>query len=344
MPKPAQSLSWQEMRRLLASKSKTELLNLIRDLYILNTDNKDFIHAQVLTPKPTTPKTRQPKKPPSNTAKVIPKIRQLASIATELHEGASFNITRFTTLKILCEDATAAAHFDVHLAQVTYKKMQEQSRPSHLNAQKWAHYTQVVETALQAMQRYVEQPPTQTTNLLWGLQSQVRALQDRYENQEWGPIRIIESTEVLLIEYALSCLLQPTASADWGYRLARQYAERYDAHYGTGLIPESASMVEDIADFWCQYHLGKPVTGMAAYFVMTVSPYAQRSTGYSTGYCLTSTPLWSSVRHWMASPSRASRPHPSSYTRPRDRRDRYTGVIPSHPQDVPCPVSCPYPC
>src|SRR5438270_9563789 len=113
MPKPAQSLSWQHMRRLLASKSKNELLNLIRDLYTLTTDNKAFVHAQVLTPQPKAPKTRHPKKPPSSTAKVIPKIRQLARIATDLHEGASFNITRLTTLKSLCEDATAAAHFAV---------------------------------------------------------------------------------------------------------------------------------------------------------------------------------------------------------------------------------------
>jgi hypothetical protein len=63
MASPKPSASWQHMRRLLASKSKNELLNLLRDLYILNTDNKDFIHAQVLTPKPTTPKTRQPKQP-----------------------------------------------------------------------------------------------------------------------------------------------------------------------------------------------------------------------------------------------------------------------------------------
>ena len=101
------------MRRLLASKSKNELLNLIRDLYAQTTANKDVVHAQVLTPKPTAPKARQPKQPPSRMSKVIPKIRQLARIATDLHEGASFNITRLTTLKSLCEDATAAAHFAV---------------------------------------------------------------------------------------------------------------------------------------------------------------------------------------------------------------------------------------
>src|SRR5499427_1583787 len=136
MPKSAQSLSWQHMRRLLASKSKNELLNLLRDLYILTTDNKDFVHAQVLTPKPKALKARQPKQPPSSTAKVIPKIRQLATIARELREGASFNITRLTTLKSLCEDGTAAGRFAVHLAQLTYKRMQEKACPFHLAPEK----------------------------------------------------------------------------------------------------------------------------------------------------------------------------------------------------------------
>jgi len=245
------------MRRLLASKSKNELLNLLRDLSILTTDNKDFIHAQILTPKPTTPKARQPKKPPSNTSKVIPKIRQLATIARELREGASFNITRLTTLKSLCEDATAAARFALHLAQLTYRRMQEKACPFHLDPQQWEYYKQVVDEAIRQMARYLENPTEEAADLVRAWLSDVRAIQDRYEQQAWGPVRMIHSTEVLLIEYALSSLLQPTASADWGYRLARQYAERYNSRYGTGLIPESAPMVEDMADFWCQHHMGK---------------------------------------------------------------------------------------
>src|SRR2546428_9269429 len=58
---------------------------------------------------------------------------------------------------------------------------------------------------------------------------------------------------------ALLCMGFYFFASPWGYRLARQYAERYNARYGTGLIPESAPLVEDIADFWCQYHLGKPL-------------------------------------------------------------------------------------
>src|SRR5215470_10969995 len=129
MPKSAKSIPWQHMRRLLASKSKNELLNLIRDLYIRTTDNKDFVHAQVLTPKPKAPKARQPKKQPSQASKAIPKIRQLATIARELREGASFNITRLTTLKSLCEDATAAGRFAVHLARLTYRRMRDKACP-----------------------------------------------------------------------------------------------------------------------------------------------------------------------------------------------------------------------
>jgi len=259
MTSPQTSVSWQDIRRLLASQSKNELLHLIRDLYVLDTDNKDFIHAQVLTPKPTTPKARQPKKPPSSTSKVIPKIRQLATMAAELREGASFNITRLTTLKSLCEDATATARFALHLATLTHGKMKDRACPSHLDPEQWEYYKQVVDEAIRQMERYLEHPIEEEADLVRAWLSDVRAIQNTYRNQAWGPVRILHSTEVLLIEYALSCLLQPTASADWGYRLARQYAERYNSRYGTGLIPESAPLVEDIADFWCQYHLGKPL-------------------------------------------------------------------------------------
>jgi hypothetical protein len=32
--------------------------------------------------------------------------------------------------------------------------------------------------------------------------------------------------------------LQPYASADWDYRIAREYAELCNSHSGAGLIPE----------------------------------------------------------------------------------------------------------
>jgi hypothetical protein len=269
---------WQEMRRTLSAKSKTELLNLIRDLYALNPENKDLVRTQALALKAApcrkvvvkdirsgktfevgssgeTPAVA----PRSKTSAVVPKIRRLAQMAAELQQGNHFEVTRLTTLKSLCEDATAAARFAVHLATLTYKKMQEKACPFHLDPQQWEYYKQVVDEAIRQMERYIKHPPQEAADLVQASLSDVRAIQNTYRNQAWGPVRIIHSTEVLLIEYALSCLLQPTASADWGYHLARQYAERYDPRYATGLIPASAPLVEDMADFWCQYHLGKPL-------------------------------------------------------------------------------------
>jgi len=278
MASPKKSTSWQEMRRALSSKSKTELLNLIRDLYVLNPENQDFVRAQALAPKispsraVTVKDIRRGKTfevvlkgktskavPRSKTSKAAPKIRRLAQLAAELREGDHFNITRLTTLKSLCEDAKATVQFAFHIAQQTSKNMQERDCPSHIEPETWDAYKKLVTKALEYMEAYVEEPSEQAQRALWSVESEVRGLQNTYKQHQWGSIRIIQSSDVLLAEYALSCLLQPTASADWGYRIARQYAECSNSRYGTGLIPESAPMVEDIADFWCQYHLGKPL-------------------------------------------------------------------------------------
>ena len=63
--------------------------------------------------------------------------------------------------------------------------------------------------------------------------------------------------ELLVVETALECVLSPWASSELGYVIARQYAERYDSRYGNGLIPASAPLVEDIAEFWGRHLLGR---------------------------------------------------------------------------------------
>ena len=55
-----------------------------------------------------------------------------------------------------------------------------------------------------------------------------------------------------MVEGAAACMLHPHESAYWGYMMARDFAERYDARRGTGLIPASALRVREIARFWRQ--------------------------------------------------------------------------------------------
>ncbi len=70
-------------------------------------------------------------------------------------------------------------------------------------------------------------------------------------------VRIIECWELLIVEKAIECMLYPMHASIIGYQVARKYAEKYDPHFGTGLIPKSAPMVEEIAEFWGLHYLGR---------------------------------------------------------------------------------------
>ena len=77
--------------------------------------------------------------------------------------------------------------------------------------------------------------------------------QDEHERINWDMVRIVHSMELLVVENAMRSILREHEAPTWLYQAARDYAERYDAHYGTGLIPASAPMMQEIADFWRDY-------------------------------------------------------------------------------------------
>ena len=53
MPKQARSASWKDIKTVLSQQSMPELLQLIRDLYALRPEVKDFLHARFLTSEKT---------------------------------------------------------------------------------------------------------------------------------------------------------------------------------------------------------------------------------------------------------------------------------------------------
>jgi len=56
MTKHTRSASWKDIQTVLAQQSAPELLQLMQDVYALRPENKDFIHARVLS----TAETLQP--------------------------------------------------------------------------------------------------------------------------------------------------------------------------------------------------------------------------------------------------------------------------------------------
>ena len=175
---------------------------------------------------------------------VAAKLRRLALLAKELRDGKRFEITRLTALKSLCEDPTAAGQFTLHLAE-----------RAKGNAKK--RYKPLIANALRQLKRQLANPRDQVPQSLWEAIRELEESQNETRKHRWGRVRIIHCGEALLAEYGLRCVARRWESAHWGYRAARQYAERYDPRHGTGLIPESASAVEDIVGFWARYHFGR---------------------------------------------------------------------------------------
>jgi hypothetical protein len=186
-------------------------------------------------------------------AKTIKKIETLVQIAADLRNGEHFNITRLTLLKSLCSDADDAADFALYIAKKTQQAMKPKPKPSKTQKR----YQRLVGKAVREMKAYLKSPTEEAKAGLRDLRTEIYGVQDQFEHQRWASVRIIESMELLTVETALACLLQPWGSSQLGYRLARIYAERYNPRYGTGLIPESAPMVEDIAEFWGRHFLGR---------------------------------------------------------------------------------------
>jgi hypothetical protein len=202
-------------------------------------------------------------------------IRKLVTLAQHLYQGADFAITRLTIIKRLCADSTAAAHFGLFIAERICERMHQQACPDYLAPEQWAHYQQLImETVPQIAQLVAEHETSESATIL-RLLHVLEQEQNQYKHRQWGDVRMIQSKELLTVETALRCVKASHDTPYWCYQLAREYAERYDPRYGSGLIPESAPLVEDIAVFWCHYHYG---TSLAEWLKRTGKLSTQEST------------------------------------------------------------------
>ena len=180
---------------------------------------------------------------------VATKLKKLVLLARDLRAGENFQITRLTVLKSWCEDPLAAGRFAMHLAERSKGRATKKCEP-------------LINNALRQLKQHLANRKGQADEALWQALRELEDAQNEYRDTRWGRVRTIHCREALLAEHALRCVARPQESAHWGYQAARQYADRYNPRYGTGLIPESAAAVEDIAAFWAREHFGKDAKKM----------------------------------------------------------------------------------
>ena len=183
---------------------------------------------------------------------VLSRVRKLAQIARELSEGANFSITRLTTLKSLCEDPEVTVYFAVYLARHTSRRANKRSNSGRLS--KDESHNELITRSVERLGRYVERPSDPEREALREVLRELESVNNEYESIPYGMVRIIQDKNVLIVEDAVRCVLSAYSAPSQAYHLARDYAERYDPRYGTGLIPDSAPLVMDIVDFWCDYY------------------------------------------------------------------------------------------
>lgn len=187
------------------------------------------------------------------------KLRKLCQMVADLKRGEDFSITRLTVIKNLCPDIKTAARFAAHLAALAQRRKDFDSRYIHFKPAEKRRHQQLAAESLTQIGHFLQRRTASRRHDLFKLLSEARAVNNVYRNIPYGVVREIQSMRVLMIEKALQCALasDEVAAAYWAYQAARDYAEKYDPRYGTGLIPESAPLLEEITDFWCQHYFGR---------------------------------------------------------------------------------------
>jgi len=181
---------------------------------------------------------------------VLLKVRKLAVLPEEARQCQfAVPVTHLTILKSLCNQPEVANSFVTYLAGKTLQRVQQGKGRSRI-AKDLAH-RHLMADALVEMQAWLREQTEERRQRMWELLERMRSEQNEYQRIKWGPVRLIRDADLLLFEYALHCLLGTAHEAGhWAYHTARCYTERYDSNNGTGLIPSSAPLVQDIADFW----------------------------------------------------------------------------------------------
>jgi hypothetical protein len=180
-------------------------------------------------------------------------IRALEQILADLRQGKSYQITRLTRLKRLCAESEAATQFAAFVAQRSLQRLLERDRPERVAPERWQHYITLAAEGVDRMHQYLTERTPETRAALGEQMFALAQAQSTYENIPYGAVRIVECWEAMLVETALRCILTPHDTARLGYELARDYVERYDPRYGTGLIPTSAEPLEEVIGFWRAY-------------------------------------------------------------------------------------------
>jgi len=181
----------------------------------------------------------------------IRRVQKLEDALEDLRKGNSnyFSITKLTSMKSLCRDEEYRKEYCVYLASSVIINAESLMEKDNAGA-----IFNLIQQAYHVIENIAKDSSNTNIVVAKATLSRLKNSQDQYKRVKWTTVRIIISRDLLILENILQCLLSPTDIAvSYAYEATRNFAEKYNPHYGTGLIPESIPMLETIISFWNRY-------------------------------------------------------------------------------------------
>ncbi|MGA7980905.1 MAG: hypothetical protein WCA32_11855 [Chromatiaceae bacterium] len=178
-------------------------------------------------------------------------MQKLEDALEDLRQGNSnyYSITKLTSMKSLCRDEDYRKQYCVYLASLVMDNAKIHAEKDNVEK-----IIKLIQEAYLVIENVARDGSNTNIIVAKATLSQLKDFQDQYKRVKWATVRIINSTELLILENILQCLLSQTdIAASYAYDATRNYVEKYNPHYGTGLIPDSIPMLENIICFWNRY-------------------------------------------------------------------------------------------
>lgn len=165
---------------------------------------------------------------------------KLIKIADQIEESGSASITRLTVLKKWFEqDPKRLPSFAIFIAK----------RASSRKGKTTGEAADLFFDASRLLKEADIYDPQLSQEEAINLYGRLKAFQNEYKNAQWGQVRVVQNTNLFLVEEGLRIYLGRIISPSDGYRLAANYCEHYDPHYGNGLNGPSSFKINEIVRF-----------------------------------------------------------------------------------------------
>ncbi len=180
------------------------------------------------------------------TAQAQQKIAKLNQMLEELKApnfNFAINITRLRAINSLCEDEKDLHHFAFFIAEKAFQRVVDNPKLTDEIKEAGTRSMELMDANLEAIKE-------QGMNEMRQLHRQLQSLQNQTRKAYWNTeVRSIPFWDVYLMEACVNCFFT-NHNPNLGYELARDYCQKYNPSYGSGLRPESIPFLEEVVGFW----------------------------------------------------------------------------------------------